>query len=50
MAEAPNCPTSNCPEKGKPMPVAPLRRHDLGRRITRYACPTCGQAITKRAA
>ena len=50
MADAPNCPTSNCAEKGKPMPAALLRRHDLARRITRYACPACGQAITKRAA
>ena len=50
MAEAPNCPTSNCPEKGKPMPAARPPPARLERKITRYACPTCGQAITKRAA
>jgi len=50
MTEAPNCPTSKCPDKGKSMPRADLRRHDINRKITRYACPTCGQEIAKRTA
>jgi predicted RNA-binding Zn-ribbon protein involved in translation (DUF1610 family) len=48
MAESPTCPTSKCADKGKPMPRAGLRRYDIARRITRYACPTCGQEISKR--
>ena len=50
MADSPTCPTSKCPDKGKPMPRAGLRRHDGDRKITRYACPTCGQEMAKRAA
>jgi mRNA-degrading endonuclease toxin of MazEF toxin-antitoxin module len=50
MAESPNCPTVKCADRGKPMPRAPLRRHDINRKITRYACPTCRQEILKRAA
>ena len=50
MAEAPKCPTPNCPNRGQPMPPAYPRRYDSRRRITRYACPACGHEITKRTA
>jgi hypothetical protein len=50
MEESPTCPTAHCPGKGTPMPRAALRRHDIARKITRYACLTCGQRISKRAA
>jgi hypothetical protein len=48
MAEPPKCPTSHCPDKGKPMSPADPRRHDKDRKITRYKCLTCGQEITQR--
>jgi predicted SprT family Zn-dependent metalloprotease len=50
MVESPTCPTPRCPDKGKPMSRADLRRHDTARKITRYACPSCGQEIAKRTA
>lgn len=50
MAESPTCPTSKCPDKGKPMQPANPRRYDHQRKITRYKCPTCEREISKRAA
>ena len=50
MADLPKCPTSHCQDKGKPMQPAGPRRHDKDRKITRFACQTCGQAITQRLA
>jgi predicted RNA-binding Zn-ribbon protein involved in translation (DUF1610 family) len=48
--EVATCPSPYCAERGRPMPVAAPRRYDVARRITRYACPTCGHVITKRTA